>query len=78
VREDTLRQTCVFNLVGSVGRVVYSGVSGSRHLDALFFMLGTSGAVSIKSASGLVVLNLCFCIPVARNDDAIFFMLDWD
>jgi mannose-6-phosphate isomerase-like protein (cupin superfamily) len=52
----------IFYLVGYVGHVVHSSAFGVRNVDALFFMLGGSGAVSIKSTSGHVTPNLCFYI----------------
>jgi hypothetical protein len=48
--------------VGSMGHVVHCGASGPQNVDALFFMLGELGAVSIKSAPGQVTQNLCFWI----------------
>jgi hypothetical protein len=40
--------------VGSVGHIVHSSASGPQNVDALFFMLGSVGAVFIKSAPGHV------------------------
>jgi hypothetical protein len=44
-----------------VCNVVHSGPFEMSNVDALFFMLGGPGAVSIKSVSGHVTVNLCFC-----------------
>jgi hypothetical protein len=54
VHQDTLRQTCVFHLLGYASQVVHSGVSGAQNID--------TGAVSIKSTLGQVTSNFCFCI----------------
>jgi hypothetical protein len=48
--------------VGSVGHVVNSYVSDPQNIVHYFLCSGWTGAVSIKSASGHVTLNLCFCI----------------
>jgi hypothetical protein len=45
-----------------MSRVVHSGASGARNVDALFFVIGSADAVSIKSTVGHVTLNLCCCI----------------
>jgi hypothetical protein len=45
-----------------VGHVVHSSASGPSNVDALFFMLGWPGEVSVKSALGHVTLNLSSCI----------------
>jgi hypothetical protein len=50
------------HLVGSDGHVVHSGASGKQNVNVLFFMLGGTDTDSIKSVSGHVTLNLCFCI----------------
>jgi hypothetical protein len=36
---DTIRQTCVLQLVGYADQVVHSGASRVRNIDTLFFML---------------------------------------
>jgi hypothetical protein len=59
--QDTLRRTCVLHPVGSVGHVVYCGVSGARIVDALFFLLGWADMNSIKSVSQHVTPQLFFC-----------------
>jgi hypothetical protein len=46
---------------GYAGCVVHSGVSGARSVDT-FSCLGGAGVVSIKSAPGHVMSNLCFRI----------------
>jgi hypothetical protein len=43
-----------------VGHVVHSGGSGVQKIDALFSRLGVLGVVSIRSALGHIMLNLCF------------------
>jgi hypothetical protein len=48
--------------VRSVGHVVHSSVSKTRNSNALFSCSGRLGVVSIKSESGDVTPNLCFCI----------------
>jgi hypothetical protein len=48
------------NPVGYVGHVVHSGASRECNNDALFFMLEWARSVSIKYASGHVMLNMCF------------------
>jgi hypothetical protein len=48
--------------LGSVGHVVNSYVSDPQNITHYFLCSGWTGAVSIKSASGHVTLNLCFCI----------------
>jgi hypothetical protein len=61
-RLDTLHRTRVLHLVGSTSHVVQSGESG-REMSTPYFS-GSCGpsVVSRKSAPGLVVPNLCFCI----------------
>jgi hypothetical protein len=49
-------------LEGSVGHIVYSGASGVRNINALFFMLRWDQYGFDKSAFGHVTLNLCFRI----------------
>jgi hypothetical protein len=48
--------------VGSMGRVVHFGASGSRNVDELFFMLGRTVTNSTKGTLGHVTPNLSFCI----------------
>jgi hypothetical protein len=48
--------------LGSMGHVLHSGVSGCEASGHYFSRSGGPGAVSIKSASGHLTLNLCFCI----------------
>jgi hypothetical protein len=48
--------------LGSVGHVVGSLMSGVQNIDALFSCLDDPGAERTNSASGHVMLNLCFCI----------------
>jgi hypothetical protein len=48
--------------VGSAGHVVHFGSSGERIIDTIFFKVSWAGTDLIKSASGHVMLNLCFCI----------------
>jgi hypothetical protein len=50
------------HLVGSAGHIVQSYLAVVQNVNALLFMLGGPGAVSIKSTPGHVTLNLCFCI----------------
>jgi hypothetical protein len=40
VRQDTLRQNCVFASGVICGHIVHSGASGVRNVNALFFLLG--------------------------------------
>jgi hypothetical protein len=65
-RLDTLHRTCVFYLVGFAGHVVHSGASGARNVDALYFMLGGSGAVFIKKCTWTYYPEL------------VFFCIRWD
>jgi hypothetical protein len=51
-----------FHPVVSPGHIVHSGASVVCNVDALYFMLGGTGAVSIKSALGQVTSKLYFCI----------------
>jgi hypothetical protein len=63
VRQDTLRQTCVFlHPVGSVGHIVHFGASEMQNVNTLFPCSGGPSAISIKSALGNVMPNLCFGI----------------
>jgi hypothetical protein len=63
MRSGTRYAALVFlHQVGWAGRIVYSSASGAQNFDALFFMLGWPGAVSIKNEPGHVTQNLCFCI----------------
>jgi hypothetical protein len=48
--------------VGSAGHVMRSGGSGSRNVDAPFFMLRWDRYKSTKTAQEHVMPNLCFCI----------------
>jgi hypothetical protein len=43
-----------------VGHLVHSGGSRVQKIDALFSRLGVLDAVSIRSALGHSMLNLCF------------------
>jgi hypothetical protein len=49
-------------LIGYVGHVVHSSVSGVRNIDTLFFILWWAQYRFQKSTQGHVTLNLCFCI----------------
>jgi multisubunit Na+/H+ antiporter MnhB subunit len=60
--ETHYAELVIFYPMGSVGHVVHSGVFGVRNVDALLFMLGGPGAISIKRTPGHVTSNLCFCI----------------
>jgi hypothetical protein len=79
------------HLVGSAGKVVHSGASGARNVNALFFMLGWDRYGFHKYCNGTRHVELLFLHPVgsarhvvhsggsgARNVDALFFMLAWD
>jgi hypothetical protein len=46
----------------SVGQVVHSAMSGRETFTHYFWCSGGLGAVFLKSVSGHVTLNLCFCI----------------
>jgi hypothetical protein len=60
-RCDTIRQICVFHLVGSIGHVVHFSASRMRNIDGLFFMLRKDRYGYPKSAPGHITPNLCFC-----------------
>jgi hypothetical protein len=59
--------------VGSTGHVVHSGASRVQNIDTLFFMLEWAGAASVKSASGHVAPNLCFCIRWDQRSRSAFW-----
>jgi hypothetical protein len=75
-RARTRYPECVFlHPVGFAGHIVHSGVSRARNVDVLFSCSGRPGAVSIKSETGHVMPNLCFCIRCVRGikcDHTIF------
>jgi hypothetical protein len=48
--------------VGSTGHIEHSGASEVSNVNALFFISGGTDIDLIKSASGHVTPNLCFCI----------------
>jgi hypothetical protein len=57
----------VLHPVGSACHIVHSGSSGMPNVDAVFFILGWPHIVSIKSTSGHMTPNLCFCIRWHRR-----------
>jgi hypothetical protein len=57
-----LHRSCVFHPVGATGHVVHPGASGTRNVDAIFFMLGGTDTDLTKGTSVKVMPNLCFCI----------------
>jgi hypothetical protein len=50
------------HLVGSAGHVVHSGATEVQIIDTQFSCSGGTGTDLMKSSSGHVMLNLCFCI----------------
>jgi hypothetical protein len=52
-----------FHPVGYVGYVLHFGGSGAGNVDHYFSCLGRPSLDSTKSASGLFMPTLCFCIP---------------
>jgi hypothetical protein len=48
--------------VGSTGHLLHAGAFDEQNVNTLFSFLGGPSAVSIKTASGHVTVNLCFCI----------------
>jgi hypothetical protein len=59
---DTIRQTFVLHLMGSVGKVVHSVRPGCESSMHYFSCSGGTGLDSRKSATGHVMLELRFCI----------------
>jgi hypothetical protein len=60
---DMLHQTCVFACCGIYGsHSVFWCVRGVKHRPTIFSCSGGPGSDHTKSASGHVMLNLCFCI----------------
>jgi hypothetical protein len=91
VHRDTLRQTCVFHLLGYAGHVVHSSVFGAQNIDTLIFMLVWDRCSFHKKHVGTSYVELLFLHPVGfaghivycgasrkRNINALFFMLVWD
>jgi hypothetical protein len=74
-----------------VGHVVHSGASGTRNVNASFFMLGWDWHGVHQKCAGTRYFELVFLHPVGsagyiehfgasrtRNVKALFFMLGWD
>jgi hypothetical protein len=64
LRLDMLCQTCVFYLVGSAGHIVHSGAFRTRTSTHYFSRSGLTNTDLTRRASGCIMPNMCFCIPV--------------